>query len=530
METDAEQRLIHTWIRLCIYVNMKGFGYDKFKTCLFGILRGEHFDYIRNYPDTPLPKLATMLANRFITESRFNDAVSDLDHFERKKDETLRMAIARLRTSLEKASVIWPANQRDTIKDVELRKTLRQIVSEKARQQIDKHSLAARQQGIPLSLDRMIRLSEEEEKRSGIPSVHTAHPISLYNATTEKSSAPVIDPMNEQLQTITNMLIDMNINANESADHIQRLESDAECNAATRSMTRNAPRQSSRPYSLERAAAAVAPKRAYIAPTSTNVSYPPSTPHATPRPATPYAAPKSDVNMSQSRNDSSSNGRSRNQSYDRSSRDRSHTSMRDRQNARGDRNYERGRSRDYSDSRSRDQTRYRDYSSQRSQQTNAATDYNRGRSTSNTRQQTSYPPRNDRGRSQSRNRDYNNCDYSRDSRENMHANFFQNDDRRRNSYYQDSKWSQYDKNRGYNNNQQRYNNSSNYNNSNNYDRNRSNSRGRFQSTPVVNANDESIVNVGVSKNTGLCHLCRSTIEHSIKDCYVIRAALQQENN
>jgi hypothetical protein len=532
---DPEQRLLETWTKLCTYANMLGMGYEKFKTCLFGLLHSEHFDYIRNYPDTTLPKLAVMLASRFVTESRFNDAVQDLDHFERKKEEPLRFAIARLRTSLEKASVIWPSNQRETIKDVELRKTLRQIVSDKARKLIDKHSIEARQQGIPLSLDRMIRLSEEEEKRSGPFQNSKSYPVSLYNTTLAPTAA---DPISNKLDNLTNMLIDMNVQQAESQDRIQELAADAECHAATRAMTRNAPRQNSRPYSLERAAAAIAPKHAYIAPSSSNVSYPPSTAPATKRPDTPYATSSTDANMSQSRSDSSQRRQSQYKSTDRSSRDRdrSRSDTRDRRQSSRDRTFDRSRSRDPQDRRSRTPTNNRESSIPRSYANNYSQDYSRGRNYNDSGYRNDYASRASDNRSLSRNRDRSPVD-PRSLRAKEEWREGGNKRQDRNNYYQDNRWSKYDNNRGnYNNsNYQRYGNrnSNNYSNSSNqnqqYDRNRSNSRGRFQSTPVVNANDESVVNVGVSKNTGICHLCRSTIEHSIKDCYVIRAALQPEN-
>jgi hypothetical protein len=69
------------------------------------------------------------LAERFITSTKFNDAVTNLYHFTREATEPIRTAMARLRASIDKASLVWPIDERVIIKNVEMRQTLRLIIS-----------------------------------------------------------------------------------------------------------------------------------------------------------------------------------------------------------------------------------------------------------------------------------------------------------------------------------------------------------------------------------------------------------------
>jgi hypothetical protein len=354
---DSETRLLETWSKLLTYSQIHGMGRIDFKNALFAILMNEHFDFIRNYPDTKLQKLAPMLAARFVNECRFDDAVSDLDNFRRKQDESLRFAIARLRTSLEKAAILWPANQRDVIKDFEIRKTLRLIVNEKTKAIIDKHSLEARQQGLTLSVDRMIRLAEDEERRTGkYNDTEKPVPISLYQTS-------VTDPICQKLDTLTDLLVTMAVNKQESNDSIGELSpEDAECNAATRSGGRyGSSRDSTRPYSLNRATAAVTKTSAapsYITPSTLPTRAP--APAQPPRPATPFAAPSSDVNM---RSTQGSNSNQRSSSYDRTPRMQDRSRDRNRERSRSDTRDRQQRTRDTSYDRSRgaSQSNNRDY-------------------------------------------------------------------------------------------------------------------------------------------------------------------------
>jgi hypothetical protein len=175
-------------------------GQTSFKTVLISLLSGDHYDLIVAYPHASLPELAKLLAERFITSTKFNDAVTDLDHFKREATEPIRTAMARLRASIDKASLVWPLDEREIIKNVELRKTLRIIISEKARHLIDKQSLEARQQGINLSIDRMIRIAEDEEKRTGKHGSTISTPVSIFHAET---ASPAVNSITTKIDALT---------------------------------------------------------------------------------------------------------------------------------------------------------------------------------------------------------------------------------------------------------------------------------------------------------------------------------------
>lgn len=537
---DPEERLIEMWSKLLVFAQINDIGRIDFKKAVFAILKGDHYRFIRNYPAMPIEKLAPLIASRFISESRFNDAVSDLDNFKREKGEALRFSVERLRTSLEKAAVLWPSNQRDTIKDFEIRKTIRLIVSEKTRRLLDKETIAARQQGLTISLDKMIRIAEDEERSTGIhnePEIRA--PISLYQTSVE------LDPISQKLDTLTDLMIKMSVQTLEARDSVASLateEDEAECNAALRSPARfGTARQSTRPYGLNRAPSTVAKPAttaSYISPSASPVRAP------APRPATPFAAPSSDVHM-RSGNSSAS---TRFQSVDRSARptyeetrardrDRSRSAVRDRQRDSRDNTYDRSRSRSTSQPDKNYQGRSSSTESQYNRDTSRYPRYDNNRRSDN--RPLSPNARNIRNSSPSYGLNYRDIKPHRQSgdrqsretsreRDYQHRRQYQNRNEGRSSNYRNASPQGYQNNHRY---------SQDYDNSryDRYDRNRSASRNRYQQyqhnppNPVVNANDTAVVNVGLKQN-GICQLCRSTFEHSVKDCYVVRAALQQENN
>jgi hypothetical protein len=108
--------------------------------------------------------------------------------------------MASLRASIDKASLVWPIDEREIIKNVELQNTLRIIISEKARHLIDKQSLEARQQGINLSIDRMIRIAEDEEKRTGKHGSSISTPVSIFHAET---ASPAVNSITTKIDGLT---------------------------------------------------------------------------------------------------------------------------------------------------------------------------------------------------------------------------------------------------------------------------------------------------------------------------------------
>jgi len=74
---------------------------------------------------------------------------------------------------------MYPADQQETIKEFQTDSTIKQIISPAAKRLVDKHQSDARLQGIKLSTSQIVRLAEEEEKRSGFPTENLNRPINV---------------------------------------------------------------------------------------------------------------------------------------------------------------------------------------------------------------------------------------------------------------------------------------------------------------------------------------------------------------
>ena len=560
---EQEHRLIETWTKLLQYATLKKMGHDTFKAAIMCLLHSEHFDYIRNFPDAKLPKIASLLAARFITESKFNDAVTDLDNFTRAPNESLRIALARLRTSLEKASIIWPANERETIKEIELRKTIRQIISPTAKSKIDKYSIEARQQGITLSIDHMIRIAEDDEKITGPHDTSRPHPISLYNITTETSKAQdsKIDNLSEKVDKLADVSDKMIDIFNQMILHPVETDEQAQCYPAIRS-ARFENKAQARPYATP---TGLSPRPATPFPSSADIDMAnllrkasSFTPAQAPQPTPPRDRARSDSRSSQrnSRDDRFSRNRSLDRrpestsSYDRSRptarapehnnsiptqqsatpvSNYSNIDSRSRDALPSQYSYSNGQ-RDRSSSYSRNQNSYskdryvpRDRShsqSQRNRQSSRDYQYNRDQQDYRRdqhdyrRDQQDYKRDQQDYRSRVRDQQYRQRDYSRGRNPQNNQPWINKDDWRESGRpHWDPSHPEYPRSASrnrYNSTQQRYPHNSN-----------------MHHMPIVNAQNDATVNVRMPIE--VCQFCASPAKHTPKECYVIKAAYESEN-
>jgi hypothetical protein len=94
--TNSEHRLIETWTKLVRYSNIEKLSHETFLHALSALLHDEQWKFFTSYPSKTLPEMAVLLANRFITNSTFTDALAQLQTFTRQPSETLRKTMARL--------------------------------------------------------------------------------------------------------------------------------------------------------------------------------------------------------------------------------------------------------------------------------------------------------------------------------------------------------------------------------------------------------------------------------------------------
>ena len=188
--TGPQRPLREIWNKLKIYAEMNHISHDDFKLALMSCTTAEVFEYISEYRDLPLAELAVKLADRFVTEQPISDANQALNTFSRKHNEPLRQAVARLQSLVDKALMAFPIAKREVLREHHTTHHLRAMITPKTRRLLDTKASEYRLQGLPLSLDDMIKIAVQEESRSGMPTADMSNPVSLYNIETSNLSAP----------------------------------------------------------------------------------------------------------------------------------------------------------------------------------------------------------------------------------------------------------------------------------------------------------------------------------------------------
>ena len=184
---DQQTRLVETWNKIVQYCNRIEQGDNCFKFYLLGLLYGDHHDHYVEIQDEPIEYIADSMAKRFITESKFQASMTDLQNFKREPGENIRIAMGRLRSLLDKVAVIYPISERNTRRRVNMESTLRAIISKDALSILDKKRLEARQEGLCMDLAEMIEIIYNYEAQFGIPNDELTSSIMVHNTTTQKN-------------------------------------------------------------------------------------------------------------------------------------------------------------------------------------------------------------------------------------------------------------------------------------------------------------------------------------------------------
>ena len=199
---DPQTRLVQTWNKLHTFCKLKKHGHDAFKLFLSSVLSDEHHDYYTEIEDLPLDQITEEMAKRFVTETKFHDALHELQSFKRKRNEGIRITMARLRNLLTKVSVLYPANEKSARQDLLLETTLRTVISKDTLAVLDKARYNARIEGISLSLDQMVTIVDEEERQHGIPEEDRSVQIAINNGKNRenKSQAEEMDSLKQMVR------------------------------------------------------------------------------------------------------------------------------------------------------------------------------------------------------------------------------------------------------------------------------------------------------------------------------------------
>lgn len=241
--------LKEVWNKLKLYAETKQLSYTEFKLALMSCLTGEVLEYCMENKTLSLTDLAQSLAQRFITETSFSDAMANLDRFSRRLNEPITQAISRLKSYVDKALLTHQPGHRDAIKDFLIAKKVKEIVTAKTKRYIEAKEAEFLSQGSRMTAQTLIDLAHEEERRSGMPTSEMSTAVSLYNVEKTKdssSSAESTNPKVEQqiqqiadnVENLTNVVETLAITSFEMACMPSPVDS-IDCNVMTRSQYRN---------------------------------------------------------------------------------------------------------------------------------------------------------------------------------------------------------------------------------------------------------------------------------------------------
>ena len=211
--SDSDRTSIDTiWRKLKIFVENRKLSHEAFKEALLASTSGEQLRFIQDNHSLPLSELAVQLANRYITETPFSKAVRDLKNFTRPVGQRIRQTVAELKVKIDQASVIYAEDQRKQVQDFTLRTKLRELVSEKTRNLINRREDQAHRDGSVFTIDQLIDLIDQEEHIQGSPAYAITASVSINNTesvtaeTQPVPSDPRIDQIASQLNNLTQLV------------------------------------------------------------------------------------------------------------------------------------------------------------------------------------------------------------------------------------------------------------------------------------------------------------------------------------
>ena len=193
-QDSAPQDIEQIWKKLIHYTKLRKLSHHNFKMALSSCVQGDLFTFLTEIAEDSVEKIAKALASRFLTETTFNSAITNLKSFSRASDEPIRQTITRLTAYVNKAAVIYPEPQREAITDFTISLRLRDLLSPKVRQELDKRSDDSLRAGKRMPLNEMVEFIESQERIYGQPQMEMTTSIQLNN--TESS------PMTESKQQV----------------------------------------------------------------------------------------------------------------------------------------------------------------------------------------------------------------------------------------------------------------------------------------------------------------------------------------
>lgn len=215
---DKSSTLKETWKKLFHYATAKGLTHDHFKLALISCTSGDMMEFAMEHQAKPLSEFASLIANRFITESSPQDAQHKFENFARQLDEPIRKAAGRLQTQVDKYLKIYPVDQRPALREFLLVRKLKELVSNKTKKFLDTKQSDSIAQGIHLTLKQLIELAHEDELRYGMPKDTINTPLKLFN--TEVEYQNTLSRIDSKVDTLANVVNQLSLVTHGTSDDI----------------------------------------------------------------------------------------------------------------------------------------------------------------------------------------------------------------------------------------------------------------------------------------------------------------------
>ena len=187
-QAQDHERLVIIWEKLRNYGESRFYSEADYLDglgCLLDNRLHEHFMTIKS---TSLREVLTQMASRFIFDRSLFDHEDKINSFTRKEGESLSTAIARLNAIIIECLPSYPEEQRETRRSILIERAVRDLVSTRAKQEIDKLSSDYRLRGSIVPVNELIRVACNAERLYGAPEGQISASLSLNNTETHTTS------------------------------------------------------------------------------------------------------------------------------------------------------------------------------------------------------------------------------------------------------------------------------------------------------------------------------------------------------
>ena len=192
-EPGTEHEMI--WKKTARFANHRRISHAQFLFGLSSYLTGDAYEFLEDIsPTKPLEQIAIDFANRFVTSNHLADAQTQLENFQRKANESIRVVKMRLEALIRKSLILYPKDQQPGMLSTKLNENLKQVVHSKTLQLIKKKEALFRKEGLTLPINDLVDLIDDAERQHGIPKSAVSIPISLHNTEViTETEDPVLD-------------------------------------------------------------------------------------------------------------------------------------------------------------------------------------------------------------------------------------------------------------------------------------------------------------------------------------------------